>query len=242
MSIQELLTSMALALFIVLVPMLLLFLRAMVKNSEISLKKGQIELEMFRKSLENQVYVANDKIADNKERWEDINHMLYESARRDIGSARDKKNQFLYSLSIEAEGIKIDHDSAFLLAPINSRYEKQVKLIKSACGDLGIDCKTADEEFLSGPILSVIVKKILAASMVIAIIDGRNPNVFYELGLAHAFGKTVVMVSGGVEDIPFDIQSQRMVVVDWEDQNSLSKVRKALAESIRWANKASSKG
>lgn len=77
---------------------------------------------------------------------------------------------------------------------------------------------------------------MLSANLIIAVIDGRNPNVFYELGLAHAFGKTVVMISGGLENIPFDIQSQRMVIVDWESSSSIEKIRKSLAESMRWAN------
>ena len=117
---------------------------------------------------------------------------------------------------------------------MNPRFEKQVITIKMACRDIGINCETADEEFISGPILSVIVKKMLSANLVIAVIDGRNPNVFYELGLAHALGKTVVMISGGLEDIPFDIQSQRMVIVDWESTSSVEKIRRSLAESLRW--------
>lgn len=78
---------------------------------------------------------------------------------------------------------------------------------------------------------------MLSESLVVAVIDGRNPNVFYELGLAHAFGKTVVMISSGLEDIPFDIQSQRMVIVDWDNSASVEKIRRSLAESMRWTDK-----
>ena len=50
----------------------------------------------------------------------------------------------------------------------------------------------------------------------IANISGRNPNVFYELGLAHALGKPVIIVSESLSDIPFDINSSRILAFDDE--------------------------
>jgi len=220
-----------------LIPMLFLFIKVYVRKADLNLEKQKIELEMFRRSLENSIYSTTEKMASNKERWEDVNHMIFEAARKSIHNAEKSENQYLESLSINKGSIEIDHNRAFLLAPINPRFEGQIKTIKKACDEIGIDCETADEEFISGPILSVIVKKMLSANLVIAVIDGRNPNVFYELGLAHAFGKTVVMISGGLENIPFDIQSQRMVIVDWDNSASVEKIRRSLAESMRWANK-----
>lgn len=238
MDYQNILMAILVTSVVALAPMLYLFIKVYVRKADLSLEKQKIELEMFRKSLENSIYSTTDKMASNKERWEDVNHMIFEAARKSIHDAERSENQFLESLSIHIDSIEIDHNRAFLLAPINPRFEDQVKAIKMACEDIGIDCETADEEFISGPILSVIVKKMLSANLVIAVIDGRNPNVFYELGLAHAFGKTVVMISEGLEDIPFDIQSQRMVIVDWSKSTSVEKIRKSVAESMRWANKA----
>lgn len=238
MSYQNILLSILVSFAMALLPMLYLFFKTYVRKTDLSLEKQKIELEMFRKSLENSIYSTTEKMSSNKERWEDMNHMLLEAARRNLDEDIISENSYLSSLSINRKDIKIDHNKAFLLAPINPRFERQVSVIKSACSDIGIDCETADEEFISGPILSVILKKMLAANIVISVIDGRNPNVFYELGLAHALGKTVVMVSGGLEDIPFDIQSQRMVIVDWDSKDSIDKIRKSVAESMRWANKA----
>lgn len=237
MNYQTILLSMLASFSVALIPMFYLFLKTYIKKSDLSLQKQKIELEIFRKSMENSIYTTTEKMASNKERWEDMNHMLVEAAKRNVDVSELNQNSYLNSLSINRSEIEIDHNRAFLLAPINPMFEKQVNVIKNACKGIGIECETADEEFISGPILSVIIKKMLSASIVIAVIDGRNPNVFYELGLAHAFGKTVVMVSAGLEDIPFDIQSQRMVIVDWDNSESAEKVRKAVAESMRWANK-----
>jgi len=237
MDYQTILITIFAVLAALLTPVIYVFMKVYVRNSSLSIEKQRIELEMFRKSLENTIYSTTEKIASNKERWEDVNHMVFEAARRSIHNSDKNENQFLESLSIKRPLIEIDHNKAFLLAPLNPRFKNQVDIIKMACEDIGIDCETADEEFISGPILSVIVKKMLTANLIIAVIDGRNPNVFYELGLAHAFGKTVVMISGGLENIPFDIQSQRMVIVDWKNNESIERIRRAIAESMRWTNR-----
>ena len=236
MDLQNLFLAILIAIVLAIVPLLIIFIKLYTKNTELNFEKQKIELDIFRQSLENSIYSTTEKLASNKERWEDVNHMLFEVANKKINHFGNNENQFLESLSIDRSSIKLNHNRAFLLAPINSRFAEQVTTIKEACGDIGIVCETADEEFISGPILSVIIKKMLSANLVIAIIDGRNPNVFYELGLAHAFGKTTVMITGASESIPFDIQSQRMVIVDWNDPSSINKIRKSVAESMRWSS------
>ncbi|WP_460151952.1 hypothetical protein [Pseudomonas sp. S2_B07] len=235
MDINNVLLSILIASICTTIPILYLFIRSYIRKNEHSLEMQKVELEMFRQSLENSIYSSNDKLVSNRARWKDVNHMLFEAAQRNIVRKPDQ-NSYLESLSIDRDDIKISSKKAFLLAPINPRFSSQIGQIKSACASIGVECETADEEYISGPILSVIVKKMLSASLVIAIIDGRNPNVFYELGLAHAFGKTVVMVAGGLEDIPFDIQSQRLVLVDWKSKTSIDKIRKAISESIFWTS------
>ena len=43
----------------------------------------------------------------------------------------------------------------------------------------------------------------------IADCTGKNPNVFYELGIAHTLGKSVFMCSQNREDFPFDVNHIR---------------------------------
>ncbi|MOA36985.1 hypothetical protein D3C78_1585460 [compost metagenome] len=69
---------------------------------------------------------------------------------------------------------------------------------------------------MSSNILAHIAEQIAKSRLVIANISGRNPNVFYELGLAHALGKPVIIVSESLSDIPFDINSSRILAFDDE--------------------------
>ena len=58
---------------------------------------------------------------------------------------------------------------------------------------------------------------IHAAKILVAELTGRNPNVFYELGLAHALEKPVVLVSSNQDDVPFDVQHIRVIYYDTSD-------------------------
>ena len=42
----------------------------------------------------------------------------------------------------------------------------------------------------------------------------RNPNVFYELGIAHALQKEVVLITQDINDVPFDLRHFRCVVYE----------------------------
>jgi hypothetical protein len=53
------------------------------------------------------------------------------------------------------------------------------------------------------------------AKLVIADCTDRNPNVFYEIGLAHVLGKQVVLVTQKTEDIPFDLRHLRYITYEY---------------------------
>ena len=58
-------------------------------------------------------------------------------------------------------------------------------------------------------ILQDIVEGIHQADVVIADLTGLNANVFYELGLAHAMNKKVIIITQDIGELPFDIKSYR---------------------------------
>lgn len=42
-------------------------------------------------------------------------------------------------------------------------------------------------------------------------LSGRNPNVFYEAGIAHTMGKEVILLASHKSDVPFDLQHLRYI-------------------------------
>jgi acyl carrier protein len=77
--------------------------------------------------------------------------------------------------------------------------------------DLGFSIARADDLYTARQVITDIWSAIANCSLVIADCTGRNPNVFYEIGLAHAIGKTVVLLTQDEADIPFDLRHLRYI-------------------------------
>ena len=56
-----------------------------------------------------------------------------------------------------------------------------------------------------------VVSLIDRSRVVICDCTGRNPNVFYEIGIAHTLGREVILITQSQEDIPFDLRHLRYV-------------------------------
>jgi hypothetical protein len=80
--------------------------------------------------------------------------------------------------------------------------------------------------------MSDIWAAICAARIVIADCTGRNPNVFYEIGIAHAVGKPVVLITQDVNDIPFDISHIRYIIYEYTAAG-MKLLKKKLEETIK---------
>lgn len=78
--------------------------------------------------------------------------------------------------------------------------------IKEACSLAGAYCERVDEQIYQERILDRIYNQIAKADLVVADMTGRNPNVFYEVGYAHALGKRTILLTKSADDIPFDLK------------------------------------
>ena len=94
----------------------------------------------------------------------------------------------------------------------------------------GLRVERGDHRILTVPLLEKIRGQIVEAKVLIADITGRNPNVFYELGLAHALEKPVILLTQDqAEDIPTDIRHLEFVRYDLsKDADVLAKVDNAI--------------
>lgn len=109
--------------------------------------------------------------------------------------------------------VKVNEKLCFIIMPftdkLNPIYES---IIKPVIKDLKLECLRADEIFTSKPIIEDIWDNIKKARFLIADLTERNPNVFYELGLAHALNKEVILLTQDINDVPFDLRHFRIIV------------------------------
>jgi hypothetical protein len=95
----------------------------------------------------------------------------------------------------------------FVLMPFADEFNDVYEFgIKGACEDAGVYCERVDEQIFPGSMLDRIYNQIATADLLVADMTGRNPNVFYEVGYAHALGKNVILITAQAEDIPFDLK------------------------------------
>ncbi|MEP1472304.1 MAG: nucleoside 2-deoxyribosyltransferase [Halieaceae bacterium] len=105
--------------------------------------------------------------------------------------------------------------SSFLVMPFHTEWSDAVSYnLRQVCTNLGISSLRGDDIFRPTDILDDIWNGITQCDFVIADITGNNANVFYELGMAHALGKPVLVLTQNMEEVPFDLQSRRILLYD----------------------------
>ena len=125
-------------------------------------------------------------------------------------------------------------DSCFVMQPFAAPHgEYFEKIFKPAIDKTGLKAVRADADiFATGKIIDQIWRGINAAKVLVAELTTRNANVLYELGLAHALKKPVVLVSSNQLDVPFDLQHIRVIYYDLTDPFWGTKLIEKVAENI----------
>lgn len=112
----------------------------------------------------------------------------------------------------QSNDTRIIENQAFIIMPFGEEWSSTVeKAVRSLLSDLGYKAIRADDMFGQN-IMEDIWQGILRSQVVICDTTGRNPNVYYELGLCHAIGKNVILITQDSQDIPFDVRHLRHVV------------------------------
>jgi hypothetical protein len=120
----------------------------------------------------------------------------------------------------------------FVLMPFANEFDDVYRLgIRAACEEAGAYCERVDEQMYEGTILTRIYNQIALARLVIADMTGRNPNVFYEVGYAHALDKRVILLTQNEADIPFDLEHYPHIVY----HGRISYLKEELRKRIAWS-------
>jgi hypothetical protein len=119
----------------------------------------------------------------------------------------------------------------FVLMPFAPEFDDAYKLaIRPAAEAAGAYCERIDEQIFADNILARLYNQIAKADLLVADMTGRNANVFYEAGYAHALAKTVVLVTRREDDIPFDLKHYPHIIYG----NSLATLKEELSARIAY--------
>ena len=119
-----------------------------------------------------------------------------------------------------------------VMMPFNKEFDPVHRAIQEACASQRYQTIRVDEIYGPTKIMGDIFSTIAQCKFVIGDLTGRNPNVLYEIGLAHALDRDVIMVVQNPEDIPFDLRHLRYFPY-LQNEQGMEQLKKDLSESIR---------
>lgn len=125
-------------------------------------------------------------------------------------------------------------ETCFVMMPFGEWFDRYYQEIYvPAIRDAGFEPVRADELFTTGSVVEQIWEEIVKAKLLLADLSGKNPNVFYELGLAHAGVKPVIFTASRVEDVPFDLRHLRVIIYEVQEPDWGAQLRKSITDYLR---------
>ena len=202
-----------------------IFFKRYLNVKEKALESERARLDDFRAHLDRTLAEMNYKFSSSEARWRELNHLVVagQGDRKQLQSTnllQLQKSDFLSSHGIDTDNVKIRPDLIFVITPFHEDLYDEFQSIVKIGSETGFIVNRGDERASQGEIFPQLLKLIIEARIIIANISGRNPNVFYELGIAHALDKTVILVAHRSSEVPFDIRAKRIIF--YENESDLA--------------------
>ncbi|KQQ17619.1 hypothetical protein ASF56_23140 [Methylobacterium sp. Leaf122] len=106
---------------------------------------------------------------------------------------------------------KIEPKLVSAMMPFDAGFSSVHMALKEAVEEVGMRLRRADDIWENPSIIQDVVSLIDRSRVVICDCTGRNPNVFYEAGIAHTLGREVILITQSGADIPFDLRHLRYI-------------------------------
>ncbi len=101
----------------------------------------------------------------------------------------------------------MEKSKVFVIMPFSDDFFESYEMLKEHFQD-DFEFSHAGDEDNQQNILADIISPIYAADVILADLTGLNPNVMYELGLAHSFNKkTIIITRDDLGKLPFDLKT-----------------------------------
>src|SRR6266478_2714731 len=130
-----------------------------------------------------------------------------------LGQSRRKAISFIHKADKLAlpDRYLVINLSNYSSAPADAGFNAVFDSIRQAADNVGLRCRRADDIWENAAIIQDVVALIDRSRVVVCDCSGRNPNVFYEAGIAHTLGREAILITQSEHDIPFDLRHLRYV-------------------------------
>lgn len=135
---------------------------------------------------------------------------VYGEEGESISTAQGRGRSIIFTPGVfEAPAGSVEQDLVAVMTPFAPQFEAVFDVIRSAAASASFRTLRAKDIWEHSAVIQDVFSLIFKAHIVVCDFTGKNPNVFYEAGIAHTFGKHVVPITQSAADIPFDLQHHR---------------------------------
>jgi hypothetical protein len=134
--------------------------------------------------------------------------------------------------------VPTEQDLVAVMMPFDARFADVYVTLQQAVAECGMRCHRADDIWLNNHIMDDVISLIWRARVVIADLTSKNPNVFYETGIAHTLGRAVIQIAQSMDDIPFDLRTIRSVSY-LHNGEGLARLQTQVVERLKYLTTAS---
>lgn len=127
---------------------------------------------------------------------------------------------------------RIESNLVSAMMPFKPSFDAVVATLKNVSKQAGLRCRRADDIWDNPAVIQDVVSLIDKSRIVIVDCTGRNPNVFYEAGIAHTLGRDVILITQNEADIPFDLHHLRYVKY-LNNREGLRELKQKLLQRLR---------
>jgi hypothetical protein len=169
----------------------------------------------------------------NRHHWAVKNVDLYQVLHESILHSALVPKVFRLPVEIPAE-----QDLVAVMMPFEARFDSVYEALQLAVAESGMRCQRADDIWINNHIVDDIINLIWRARVVVADLSSKNPNVFYETGIAHTLGREVIQIAQSIDDIPFDLRAIRSLTY-LNNREGLEHLKVQIVERLKYLTSSS---
>jgi hypothetical protein len=127
-----------------------------------------------------------------------------------VSSGKSSKKTILFQPKVfEIPEAEVEPNLISAMMPFHPGMTPVYTAIQTAAKIAGFRCERADNIWDASAVIQDVFSLIYRSFIVVCDFTGKNPNVFYEAGIAHTLGKHVIPITQSDGDIPFDLRHHR---------------------------------
>ena len=155
-----------------------------------------------------------------------------EGAGINVSSVEGPARVYFTPTVFEVPAQPVDDLLVSVMMPFDLGFAPVYVGITAAASNVGMTTMRADNMWEHSAVVQDIFSLIFRSRIVVCDFTGKNPNVFYEAGIAHTLGKFVVPITQNEDHIPFDLRHHRYCSY-LNNAEGLSKLTQTLTHRFR---------